>query len=341
MSDRDIVDDAWFGEINRAIKGATAGIMCVTRENYDRPWILYEAGGLVATCGRGGVFPFLLDMKPPELDGLNYPLYPLESYFFDRGGVFHLVSALNRKLEPESKTENEVEKDFNSAWPELESQLRAISQAVPFFSYLLAPERYRVQRTPSWESLYLSIVAKHVSKSPFQFADLIAQASSEILISGQNLFWLTADKDKKENIDNKGLVFQAINDGKKLRIMLCDPTNGSAIQTWGGDVMRNRELYAEHLDHSITTLRKWVREANNLNAFEVKTIGMVPVSITFVDPDPKIESGKLVLTTATYERKRAETRPCYLILKKEHHDIFTYYLDAYEWAYKEWAALLV
>ncbi|MCX5635172.1 MAG: hypothetical protein NTW55_04965 [Planctomycetota bacterium] len=315
---------------------ADAGIACLTRENYSNPWILFEAG-LIIDDNNHGFYPFLLDMKPDDLDGLNYPLYLCESYTFEKKRIWEIVKALNKKL---NLSEKQIKKAFDSSWAKLKSDLNPIAKNVPFFSYLLTPERYKVQRTPQWESLYLTIVAKRIKESPFKFADLLAEARGEIFVSGQNLYSLTATDKKKENTTNKKLIFEAIKK-KKVRIMLCDPANACAIKTWGEDVMRDKELFAEHLAHSITTLTKWVKElrtnkiVKGRKKFEVKTTGMVPLSITFVDPSSKTNSGKLIITTATYERKGAETRPCYLILQKEHPDIFQYYFEAYNWTYKE------
>lgn len=34
----------WFSEINDQLKDTSVGIICLTKENKDRPWILFEAG---------------------------------------------------------------------------------------------------------------------------------------------------------------------------------------------------------------------------------------------------------------------------------------------------------
>ncbi len=333
ICDNDIVDLTWLNQIVDNARSANAGIACITRENYSNPWILFEAGLIIGSNGNG-FYPLLLDMKPKELDGLNYPLYLYESYTFSKARVWEIVKALNKKINPPKK---QLQQEFEHSWVKLKSKLSPIVKNAPFFSYLLAPRGYKVQRTPEWESLYLTIVAKRVEESPFMLSDLIAEARKEIFITGQNLFRLTTTDKKKENIKNKRMLFKACKN-KKVRVMLCDPANTCAIKTWGEDVMRDKNLYVEHLDQSIKILTKWLKYFHinkRIKNFEVKTTEMVPLSITFVDPDPQAKSGKLLLTTATYERKGAGARPCYLILQKEHPDIFQYYSEAYEWTYKE------
>ena len=49
LSKKDIEKGAiWFGDIEKELKDTSVGIICLTRENINRPWILFEAGGLHA-----------------------------------------------------------------------------------------------------------------------------------------------------------------------------------------------------------------------------------------------------------------------------------------------------
>ena len=36
----------WFGEISDQLKNTCIGIVCLTKENMNRPWILFESGAL-------------------------------------------------------------------------------------------------------------------------------------------------------------------------------------------------------------------------------------------------------------------------------------------------------
>lgn len=336
MSDRNIVDTVWFNEIVTAINEAKAGIVCLTRENFDRPWILFEAGGLMVNCDKTAVFNLLLDVKAEELDGLNYPLFPCELYSFQKERVLSILKALNEMSDPSQRLKpEEVKKRFETHWKELESELNAISQNIPFPMHLLNEKRYRVQMTKRWKEIYLTFVAKHIAQSPFQFKDLIEDTKSRILISGQNLYFLAGEEDSDKEEQRKDWILKALKDGKQVDIMLCNPSwrYAHAVKTWGHDVMNDRKEYKRHLKYSIKTFRKWlldIEKDNEIDAkkLRIKKVGFVPLSITFVDPVDE-DRGKLAITTATYDRPENRLRSCYLILRKEHPDIFKYYWEGY------------
>src|ERR1035441_9789565 len=58
----------WFGAIEEALKETSVGVICLTRENMVRPWVLFEAGGLNKGLDKTRVCPLLLDLEDKELD---------------------------------------------------------------------------------------------------------------------------------------------------------------------------------------------------------------------------------------------------------------------------------
>lgn len=63
VSDRDLDRGSlWFGEINDQLKDTTVGIICLTQENKDRPWILFEAGALAKGLSTARVCTLLIDL---------------------------------------------------------------------------------------------------------------------------------------------------------------------------------------------------------------------------------------------------------------------------------------
>src|SRR5688572_1182194 len=60
----------WFGEIGQQLKDTSVGIVCLTRDNLDARWILFEAGGMAKGLTQNRVCTFLVnvndsDVKPP------------------------------------------------------------------------------------------------------------------------------------------------------------------------------------------------------------------------------------------------------------------------------------
>ena len=74
----------WFGKLAGHLEGARAGIICITPENRDSPWLLFEAGALIRCDYEVALFPVLLDVSPNTLEG---PLSLVQSTTLERDPV--------------------------------------------------------------------------------------------------------------------------------------------------------------------------------------------------------------------------------------------------------------
>jgi hypothetical protein len=64
MSAKDIYAGArWSHELAKQISKSNFGILCVTRESMNKPWIMFEAGGLAKSLDEGCVIPLLVDLE--------------------------------------------------------------------------------------------------------------------------------------------------------------------------------------------------------------------------------------------------------------------------------------
>src|SRR5947209_19321189 len=54
----------WWEELQRQLKSSAAGILCLTPDNKDSPWLHFEAGALARSVKRKLVIPFAIDMIP-------------------------------------------------------------------------------------------------------------------------------------------------------------------------------------------------------------------------------------------------------------------------------------
>ena len=172
-------------------------------------------------------------------------------------------------------------------------------------------------------------VAEQISSSEFGFEKLLRETSKHIVICGQNLFHLTREENKDKY---KNLVFAFLRKEKnrRVQIMVCNPKHIYSVQTW--QFVTAKE-YKSHLDHSIRTFREWTKEARKkrLNGFQVKVTIMVPLSITFLDPEEVF--AKLVFVPVVYN-PISHTRPCYLVEKDVHPYVFDYYWQAYKYIFQ-------
>lgn len=73
VSSEDIDKGArWSTDIAKELEDSTFGILCVTKENLEAPWLSFEAGALSKTMEKSFVTPFLFDIKRSEVQGLLF-----------------------------------------------------------------------------------------------------------------------------------------------------------------------------------------------------------------------------------------------------------------------------
>jgi hypothetical protein len=113
----------WSTDLSRQLEKTDFGVLCLTKENVNAPWINFEAGALSKKVEISQVVPLLLDVKGSELpDG---PILIFTYVYLDKEGVKKVVTdlndAINRPLE-----KGRLETSFEKWWPELEDRLNAI-----------------------------------------------------------------------------------------------------------------------------------------------------------------------------------------------------------------------
>ena len=113
----------WSSEIVRNLEESEVGIICLTRENINEPWILFEAGALSKTKN-AHVCTFLVDLNPSEI---KFPLAMFQHTQFTRDEIRKLVHTINQYAEKageRSLSEKLLDKVFDTNWPPLEAELQ-------------------------------------------------------------------------------------------------------------------------------------------------------------------------------------------------------------------------
>ncbi len=124
VSSEDIDKGArWSTDIAKELADSTFGILCVTRENINAPWLTFEAGALSKTMDKAFVSPFLFDIKRSEVDG---PILQFQSTIFEKEDVKKLVKTLNKACDKSGLTPDRLEKTFEVWYPTLETELNKL-----------------------------------------------------------------------------------------------------------------------------------------------------------------------------------------------------------------------
>ncbi len=114
----------WNPELSAKLEQSKFEIACLTKDNLNAPYVLYEAGALTKTKD-ANLCTFLLDIKHVDVD---YPLAQFQhTLAFDKEDVFRLVKTINEvvKNSNERALDDASLKDvFDMYWPRLELELK-------------------------------------------------------------------------------------------------------------------------------------------------------------------------------------------------------------------------
>jgi hypothetical protein len=113
----------WFGEISDQLKDTTVGIICLTQENKNRPWILFEAGALAKGLSTSRVCTFLIDLAPKDIEDL---LAQFNHTFPTKESLLGLVKTLNSTLGNSGLDVQILQQVFHTYWPQFEEKFAQI-----------------------------------------------------------------------------------------------------------------------------------------------------------------------------------------------------------------------
>lgn len=82
----------WFSQISNELGTSTQGIICLTRDNKDKPWILFEAGALAKGLTSSRVYTLLIDLKP---ENIKDPLAQFNHTLPTKDDLYKLVLSIN------------------------------------------------------------------------------------------------------------------------------------------------------------------------------------------------------------------------------------------------------
>ncbi len=144
MSEQDLqVGTRWSEELNRMLESSHFGVLCLTPENLNAAWLLFEAGALSKIVFRSSVVPYRLGLRSEDVPP---PIAQFQGVDADEGGTWRLVEILNSTLES-PLDETKLRSAFKRRWPRLKSQIEVIrASASPVAASAIQRERERVRR---------------------------------------------------------------------------------------------------------------------------------------------------------------------------------------------------
>lgn len=126
MSDASLeAGQRWNRVLDAKLSKCHIGIICVTPENTDSPWMIFEAGAISKYSNRARVCPILYGMHPDQVEG---PLAQFQSTVFERASIERLVAGFNAKLTDKQLDPKTLSANVAATWQKFESDLSMITK---------------------------------------------------------------------------------------------------------------------------------------------------------------------------------------------------------------------
>jgi hypothetical protein len=117
----------WSPEISKELEASRVGLLIVTPENQEAPWLLFEAGALAKNLERSKVCPLLFaSMEPTDIKG---PLVQFQAAQFSKDEMKRVIKMMNTELGDSGLAPDVLDGVFEMWWPKLEAQVDEVLQA--------------------------------------------------------------------------------------------------------------------------------------------------------------------------------------------------------------------
>ena len=116
----------WADDLAVHLNEAQFGLICLTQENLEAPWLLFEAGALSKSMEDSRVVPYLYEVSQTQLQG---PLAQFQAALADRNSTLEVLKSINEVAGDQALESMRLEKTFDTWWPQMESILGKIPEA--------------------------------------------------------------------------------------------------------------------------------------------------------------------------------------------------------------------
>ena len=114
----------WLPDIVDELQSSYYGIILLTQDNLNAPWLVFEAGVLMKSLKQSRVSPLLFDLKPTDFSG---PLTQFQCTQTDQEDFRKLLRSINNAANDRDRIESgNLDRIFEKWWGELEQQFQEL-----------------------------------------------------------------------------------------------------------------------------------------------------------------------------------------------------------------------
>ena len=125
MSETDIpMGSRWAMDLARELDETQFGILCITQESLQSPWLIFEAGALSKSVKDARLCPYLIGLEKQEISG---PIAQFQCVEAKEESTYELLRSINETMGNEGLTDERLKKYFKMFWPDLLSVIEVVS----------------------------------------------------------------------------------------------------------------------------------------------------------------------------------------------------------------------
>lgn len=115
--------DNWQIKLSNELQDTNYGIVCLTPENIDAPWIHFEAGALSKLLD-SKVMVLAMNINFSDIKG---PLKAFQATKFEKSDIFKLLKTING-LQDKPLGEEKLKNSFEAFWPQFQTKIDTIKK---------------------------------------------------------------------------------------------------------------------------------------------------------------------------------------------------------------------
>ena len=115
----------WADDLATHLGNAQFGLICLTQDNLEAPWLLFEAGALSKSIDNSRVVPYLYGVSQAQIEG---PLAQFQAAHATKDSTLDVIESINEASGEDRLEPTRLGKAFETWWPHLETTLDSIPE---------------------------------------------------------------------------------------------------------------------------------------------------------------------------------------------------------------------
>lgn len=113
----------WGLEIAKELEESQVGLICLTPENREAPWLLFEAGSLAKNLASSRVCPLLFGLRQSDV---SPPLAQFQMAEFTEPDMRRTMQMINEALTDQRLKDSTLAAAFDKWWPDLDQRVASV-----------------------------------------------------------------------------------------------------------------------------------------------------------------------------------------------------------------------